>query len=339
MLRPITRMLLVLISMLSLGIICQAATEGKGEESHMKKRILEVDYDEAWLVIFSIPHDADTALFDVKGLPNDGLILMGRPLDEEEVAELRTIFGNPKNFTGGTEEWRACRFALVFYSKNKPVLQLFPNLLGRDIGCIPASSISGRGMTDQCLVALFQFYVARLPGIDCAGFSPSIPPLIRRTQKDDNQEPIELDGIKAVLATGGITEKPIQFAVKGDKFPAALKKLEVIVGKKMPVIPKGSEDVGQPITLDVEMSPAAVLLWIIDLSGGSAEIKDNRISVCFQEGDSVFPKHPVGKPQPGGAAPSQGAHAIKMAGSKTETKSKPDKEESPTPPPTMKAEE
>jgi len=123
-----------------LGVLL-AFSQGRSGVEQERKAAVFIEYDEVWFVALKLPHsiaDKKRRVFTASGASNAPAIAWADKItDAVQLAWLKTLLTNPKNFHGGTSDCTLTLYSLVFYRNGKGVLELSPNLVGNFLGATP----------------------------------------------------------------------------------------------------------------------------------------------------------------------------------------------------------
>lgn len=86
------------------------------------------------------------------------IIKFEKELSANEQKRLNKVLKSIPNHDTGTSDWRHVAYAIVLYKGNKPVLQIFPNMVGNDVFTVPETKANSHGLTDKDYAELSRFY-------------------------------------------------------------------------------------------------------------------------------------------------------------------------------------
>jgi len=130
----------------------------KLEEKHIQK-MMGLKYDKC--ILYSLTAQYQSSLYNLFGKDKKIIIpaiSWQMELSKDEARYFLELVANPRSYGAGTCDCRIVPFVVVFFQKNKPVSQVFPNMSGGGVYFVPKQSEYYGGLSSDAYESLHQIF-------------------------------------------------------------------------------------------------------------------------------------------------------------------------------------
>ena len=122
-------------------------------------KIFNINYTSAKIFILKTDGSSGPySLFNENNQLKKEIIKYEKDLNDREIKRLNKTLNSIPKYDEGTSDWRHVAYAIILYKNKKPVLQIFPNMVGNDVFTVPSSKLNGHGLRDVEYAELSSLY-------------------------------------------------------------------------------------------------------------------------------------------------------------------------------------